>query len=399
MAARHYHNPFPRLANWCLLLVIVIDLFSLLRALPAATAQAVSLAVPATQTVSLPWPSYGQAALGAQGYGLLAENGKPAPVPIASVAKVITALAVLNRYPLAANADGPMITLSQSDINIYNSAIAEDGSAVAVSVGEQISERQLLEGMLLASANNMATSLADWAFGSLPAYEDSANSFVSGLGMINTHMADASGFAPQTVSTAEDLIKLGQAAMDNSAIAEIVSEKSATLPVAGQIYNYNQLLGSDGIIGIKTGNTDQAGGTYLFAVDRSIGGQTILLIGATLGAPDLATAMSDSHNLVLAADQGFQLIKPVKQNDRLAVYKTHWGTRVDAVAASNLSVVTWKSQVISVKTSFQNQAAGAKAGKTVGQITLSAGSQTKSVSAVLAQPIARPSILWRLLHP
>ncbi len=399
MAAHRYHNPFPRLANWCLLLVVVIDLLSLARGLPQTTAKAVSLSNLPGQTVSLPWPAYGEAALGAQGYRLLAEDGKQTPVPIASVAKVITALAVLNKYPLTANASGPSITLSQADVDIYNSAVAEDGSAVAVSAGEQISERQMLEAMLLASANNMATSLANWAFGSLPAYEDTANNLVKGLGMGNTQMADASGFSPQTVSTAEDLVKLGQAAIANPAIVQIVSEAKATVPVAGQIYNYNQLLGSDGIIGIKTGNTDQAGGTFLFAANRNIGSQTVMVFGAVLGAPDLATAMADGRKLVVASDLGFLASTPVKKGDLLGVYKTKWGASIDAMAAADLSVLSWKSQAVVLTSDLQTLSVGAPAGKVVGGVTISAGTYKQSAAAVLAQPLTKPSILWRLLHP
>jgi len=62
---------------------------------------------PAASIISLQWPTSGQAAIGAKGYGLLANNGAQTPVPTASIAKLITALAVLKVKPLAASEQGP----------------------------------------------------------------------------------------------------------------------------------------------------------------------------------------------------------------------------------------------------------------------------------------------------
>ncbi len=91
----------------------------------------------------------------------------------------------------------------------------------------------------------------------------------------------------------------------NPVIADIVSQKSATIPVAGTINNVNWLLGTDGINGIKTGNTDQAGGCFLFSAKHTIDGHDITLIGAIVSAPDLMASVNDSKPLIAAIDKGF----------------------------------------------------------------------------------------------
>ncbi|HET7630370.1 MAG TPA: serine hydrolase, partial [Candidatus Saccharimonadales bacterium] len=180
-------------------------------------------AVSGQQTVSLPtadrtvtpdWPDYGQAAFGAVGYGVLASHQSDQPLATASIAKIITALAVLQKRPLAADASGPTLTMTQRDVDLFQSYLHRHGSVIAVRAGQKLSQRQALEAMLLRSANNMADTLAIWTFGSLQAYQTYANRYVAELGLTDTHVGlDASGFDPTTTSTASDLVKLGEIAL------------------------------------------------------------------------------------------------------------------------------------------------------------------------------------------
>ncbi|MGH7234242.1 MAG: D-alanyl-D-alanine carboxypeptidase, partial [Candidatus Saccharimonadales bacterium] len=152
-----------------------------------------------TQPADLPWPNYGESAVGLLGSGVISTHGQQTPLPIASVAKLITALVVLNKYPLSIGQQGPTITLDTTDYGFYTTYVSEQGSVVPVYSGEQLSEYQMLEAMLVPSGNNIADSLARWAFGSVAGYDSFANTFVNQLGMKNTLVAgDASGFLPAT---------------------------------------------------------------------------------------------------------------------------------------------------------------------------------------------------------
>ena len=131
---------------------------------------------------------------------------------------------------------------------------------MAVAAGEEISERHALETLLQPSADNMAWILARWDAGSQAAFTAKMNATARRLGMTGTSYTDASGLDSSTVSTAADQVRLGMAAMQVPALAAITAMPVAVVPVVGTIRNTNTLLGQDGIVGLKTGSTQAAGG-------------------------------------------------------------------------------------------------------------------------------------------
>jgi serine-type D-Ala-D-Ala carboxypeptidase (penicillin-binding protein 5/6) len=378
--------------------VIVIFTYLYMRPVPTIAPVSQIVNVPKTQAIDLPWPSSGQAALGASGYGVLATHNVSAPVPIASVAKVITAIAVLKQKPIAAGSQGPTITLDATDVGIFNDYYAKNGSVAPVTAGEQISEFQVLQAMLIPSANNMADSLAKWAFGSVGAYVSYANQLVKSLGLSSTLVGDASGFNDNTTSTADDLVKLGVIALTNPAIAQAVGQSSAQIPVAGTINNLNSLLGQDGVVGIKTGNTDKAGGCYLFAAQRLIAGHNITLIGAILGAPQLDEAIKAAQPLIQTADSGFEQVTIVHKNQTLGYYRTPWGGSSQLKSAKDLGLLVWKGQDIKVLNEPASLTTPAKAGADAGTVKIQSGQQTVSSPLLLAQDLDGAPWTWHLFH-
>ncbi|MEX2006826.1 MAG: serine hydrolase [Candidatus Saccharimonadales bacterium] len=378
--------------------VLVVEIVALVRPAPKIMPAVLQPQPAAAVAVDLPWPTYGQAALGAQGHGLLQTNGQQAPVPIASVTKLITALAILEKKPLAINRPGPSITLDQADLDSFNYYYLNDGSVSAVKAGETITLQQALSALLVPSSNNMADSLTRWAFGSPQAYLDYANQMVKKLNMKQTTVKSASGFSNETTSTATDLVTLGQAVLANPVLADIVSKKNVTIPAGGMVNSTNWLLGVDNIIGIKTGNTDMAGGCYLFAAKRPIHGQEITLIGAVLSAPQLTVAMRDSQGLIRSASQAFSLVKPVASGQVLGQYRTPWGTSVKAVGSKDVSLLVWQGRTPNVTVDIDTVRPPAKAGRAVGTATAAAGSQSSTVPVILKDDLPGPAISWRLWH-
>lgn len=383
-----------------LLLVFVAGLASWFLPLPALSATTSLIKTPTTN-ITLPWPAYGQAAIGAQGYGVLATNGAQNAVPTASVAKMITALTVLKQYPLSLGQQGPTLTLGPNDVDNYNHYVSVDGSVVKVESGEQITEYQAIEAMLLPSANNMADSLATWAFGSLPNYVSAATQLITTIGLSKTSVSnDASGFLPGTVSTAGDLVTLGEAVLGNPVLSQIVGEKQASVPVAGTVNNVNWLLGDDGIIGIKTGNTDQAGGVYLFAGKHVVSPTySVTVIGAIMGAPTLARAIDDSVPILSAAYGDFQVDNIVTTGEVLGYYTPPWNdTRVDAAATKNISVPVWKGSVPVPNVAINSLYTPAKSGQTVGYVTIALNGTNYSSPITISRSINNPPSMWRLLR-
>lgn len=379
-------------------LVLVLGVYQYMRPLPSVSATA-SLAAPKVgSAVDLAWPAYGQGALATKDYGLLQTHGEQKSVPMASVAKVVTALAVLKQKPFAPGQSGPLITLTSNDVAIYNSYFANGGSVVKVQNGEQLSELQALQALLIPSANNIADTLAIWAFGSTENYTAYANKMIAGLGLSNTKVVDASGFSPDSVSSAQDLAKLGLAALDDPLLASVVSQPTANLPVAGAVDNVNWLLGSDGVIGIKTGNTTEAGGCFLFAAKRNVGGQNITLVGALMQAPDLNTAIKDARAVIVSSDSGFELVKVISKGQTVGTYKAPWGVGPEVVAGQELSVLSWRGSKVQVAAKFNDLKTPAKAGASVGSISATSGITTTSVPAALKSNLAGPSWTWRILR-
>jgi serine-type D-Ala-D-Ala carboxypeptidase (penicillin-binding protein 5/6) len=226
------------------------------------------------------WPAQGQAAI-VVGDGKAAVSPDQEPAPIASLAKVMTAYLTLERYPLGATGDGFTATVSAAQA----AAVAEDAedgeSVVAVRAGERLSERQLLEALLIPSGNNIARLLAAKVGGDEAGFVAEMNDAAADLGMSHTTYTDPSGFDPGTVSTAADQLRVFRQAMGFAAFRQIVSTASVTLPVAGTLTNFNPLVTAG--YGGKTGSDSAAGGCLAFFTQVEDGGRRRVAVGVVMG--------------------------------------------------------------------------------------------------------------------
>lgn len=260
-------------------------------------------------TNPLPWPDYGQAAYGVVKDGVLAESNAQSsePVPVASLAKVITALAILEKKPLDPGEQGPTIILTDADIKLYEEYVRKSGSVVQIQLGEQITEYQALQAMLLPSANNIADTMALRTFGTMEAYNKYATKMLKDRGIDDTVIDGASGYSPNTKSTAADMVKIGILYMQNPVLREIAAQPSARLPFAGIVGNYNNGINGDGVVGIKIGFTEEAGNTFLVA-DMQGGDKDNVSVVAILGADSLEKAMQDARKLLKTGNNEHKLL-------------------------------------------------------------------------------------------
>ncbi len=275
--------------------------------IPSLTKKSVSSSLP--RPVLKPvWPVYGSGAVGAKGYdGVLAKYGDQSARPIASLAKIITALVVLQKMPLNNEKDGPSIKFTLSDQEIYNQELAAGAAVKPVSVGGSMTERQALETMVLPSAANYSITLANWAYGSVDAYLSAANSWLASHNLIQTKVVDTSGLLSGNISSPSDLITIGKLALANSSLASIVAMKQATVPNVGIISNGNGLIGTDGINGIKTGSTSDAGACILFSSVVTVDNNKVTIIGDLLGADNRGQQNSDVVKLIDSIRPAFRL--------------------------------------------------------------------------------------------
>lgn len=262
----------------------------------------------ATDGTDIAWPRQGQAAVEVSGHGLIGTSGSHRAVPIASVAKVMTAYLVLTAAPLADTADGFTMTVTAAQVRDTERRRHLDQSIVRVRTGERLTERQALQALLLPSANNVAAMLAAHVAGTQDRFVRQMNDRARRLGMHTTGYTDPSGYLDTTVSTAADQLVLATAAMRIPAFAAIVGQRTATIPVAGKIHNTDRLLGTDGFVGLKTGSHDAAGGCFVFVSIHRIDGRDVVVTGVVLG--------QRSGNLIEAALQASRRLVDSLLRDR-----------------------------------------------------------------------------------
>lgn len=263
----------------------------------------IALRNPSHRSGPYAWPDEGQAAIGTVEKGAIARSAdSETPAPIASMAKLITAMAILERQPLRPGQAGPTYTIAAKDIETMNAYLADGGSALPMLMGMKVTEYEALQRMLIASDNNMADILVERVFGSTDGYTSYAEGMLNRMGLHHTTVADASGFSRSTASTPSELIAIGIAALKDPVIAGIVAQQHAQLPAAGVITNTNQLLGIDGVIGIKTGTTSEAGSCLLFAARYSSKTkQKGIIVGVIMGDSNHRRLYADCKDLLASA--------------------------------------------------------------------------------------------------
>jgi D-alanyl-D-alanine carboxypeptidase (penicillin-binding protein 5/6) len=214
------------------------------------------------------------------------------PVPIASLAKVMTAYLVLKHYPLHVGDSGRHFVVDQRDVVDTETMRHEGQSVVDVRAGERLTERDALMAILLPSANNIAVLVARQLAGSVASFVAEMNATAHALGMSQTNYTDPSGYDAGTVSTALDQLRLARLVAEDGTLADVMATSSYRLPVAAQVTNTDTLLGHDGFVGMKTGSDDAAGGCFMFWSERRTESGNVPLIGVVLG--------QRGHNLINA---------------------------------------------------------------------------------------------------
>jgi len=354
---------------------------------------------PAVAQPAVIFPEYGASGVGAVGYpGVLASGGATEALPIASISKVITALVVLDAHPLALGDAGPDITFGDADQAFYDAQLADGGVVEAVYPGMVMTQRDVMNVMLLESANNYAESLAAWAYGSEGAFVAAATTWLADHGLTSTAIDEPTGVSPSNRSSVADLIQLGKLALADPVVAEIVSTASMEVPEIGLIENRNELLGIDGIDGIKTGTLDEAGSCLLFAQDHVVGSHTITIVGVVLGGPDHDTIDAAIQSLLAEVNAGFREVQLTTAGEEFATYETPWGDAASAVATQDSSVALWSATPVTLEARIDPLHL-ADAGAAVGELVFTAGMHTVTVPLALSATIDDPGPWWRLTNP
>ena len=344
---------------------------------------------------TLTWPGEGSAAVAVAGIGGPVSSSAE-PAQIASITKVMTALLVLEEMPLAVGEAGPDFRFSEADSDEYWNYLGRDESAIDVPVGGTLSEYQMLQGMLIGSANNYADRLRQTIWPSDAVFAEAAADWLSAHGVEGLTIVEPTGLDDRNAGTPDALIALAELALANPVVAEIVATPSAEIPGAGLVTNTNQLLADPGIVGIKTGSLDAW--TLLSAKDVVVGDTTVRVYASVLGQPDNDARIAASRQLYADVELGLQPTPSVPAGTVTGRVSTAWGEDVDVVTAADASVILWNGGAGTVTTAFALNDA-LDAGADVGTLSVQGPLDAASTSLELAADIEPPTAWWRLTHP
>lgn len=386
-----------RNASLLVVTIFAIGSFNYFRPLPGATISLDLPPAPAPSAPNIAWPAVGTATFTAVGYDFTLSNADVIPVSTASMAKVITALCVLEKRPLKLGETGPTLTMTADDVLRLQQQYDQGGSHLVITEGEKITEYQMLQAMLLPSANNIADSLAVWAFGSLAEYQKYAQDFVLRQGMHQTHIGpDASGFDPATTSTTSDLTLLGKAALKNTVIMQIAGTEKATFETAGEVENTNTFLSNGILTGLKTGSNEGNSGGFIFTSIAQKVAHPIQIVGAIVDAGSSRNAVMSAEELAKSAADNFEAITYTKAGQKIGTAQTAWGSSTAIIAKSDTTVIRWKANKIwHVEQLEKNDATR---NGTVGTLAVRTNGSKSTTALTILTPASEPSIWWRISH-
>ena len=227
---------------------------------------------------------------------VLAAHDADERLPIASITKLMTVLVVLDHHKL-------------TDVVTVDPRVAGVGEeSIRLRAGEQLTVADLLRGALIQSANDAADALALATAPSFTAFAQLMNAKAAQLGLHESRFVRPDGLdAPGEYSSAHDVTVLARDAMKNAFVRATVAERTATIP-GRTLYTWNRLLGVvPGVVGVKTGHTNEAGWCQVIA--RDLDGNTMYV--TILGSPSEWQRDTDLKTLLAWAADQYRLVDAI----------------------------------------------------------------------------------------
>lgn len=193
---------------------------------------------------------------------ILYQKNASVRLPIASTTKIMTALVASGYF-------------KPNSVLIVGQSSQIPGSRVGLNLGEDLSFRSLLYGMLLSSGNDAAYAIAENYPAGVLGFVSEMNKKASDLGLLNTHFENPAGFdSPNHYSSAKDLSIVTEEALKDAQLTRIFATKETNIVSLDKKYthnlaNLNKLLSTvKGVLGVKTGYTDVAKENLVTLVNR-----------------------------------------------------------------------------------------------------------------------------------
>lgn len=228
---------------------------------------------------------------------ILFEKAAYTKTAMASTTKIMTAIIALENCDL------------KEEVDISKKAASTGGSTLGISSNTKLTMETLLYGLLLRSGNDCAVAIAEYVAGNIENFSILMNKKAKELNLINTNFVTPHGLDADThYTTAYDLAILSIYALKNETFSKIVNTKSCSIDMNGyskSINNTHELLGyTEGVYGVKTGFTGNAGRCLVTACKRN----DLDVIIVVLGADTKKIRTQDSLNLINYTFKNFKMM-------------------------------------------------------------------------------------------
>ncbi len=297
-------------------------------------------------------------------------------LPMASTTKVMTAILTIEHCALS-----EMATVSRE-------AYGTEGSSIYLELEEKISVEDLLYGLMLASGNDAAVTLAIHVAGSVEAFAQLMNEKAKEIGALNTNFVTPNGLHDGAhYTTAYDLALISAYALKNETFQTIVGttyHRTTTGNLQRTFKNKNKILWQyEGGNGVKTGYTKAAGKCLSFAAKRD----GMQLVGVVLNCPDMF------NNAIRMLDYGFanyEMVKAIGAGDVIARARVAAGIKnvLELVASEDIMIPVEKGANASIQSRVvidEGIHAPILAGDKLGSVELYEGNKLLAVRPLVAK--------------
>ena len=300
--------------------------------------------------------------------------------PIASTTKLMTALLTLERARM-----DELFTAPE-----YRALAVE--SKIDLRAGERIRVRDLLEALMLESANDAAVTLAEGVAGSRAEFVRDMNARAAELRLTGTSYANPIGLDdPLNYSTARDLATLARRLLGNERFARIVDMPSATLESGARprvVDNRNDLIARYPFVdGVKTGYTGRAGYVLVGSATGATGAQVVSVV---LGEPSEAARDADTLALLRYGLAQYRRVSALREGRTAATAAVAYhDRRARLVPARDVTVVARRGQRVRARVDAPEELHGElAAGTRVGTVAVVRdGEVLRRVALVTAEPV------------
>lgn len=322
---------------------------------------------------------------------VLYEKNSNEKLPMASVTKIMTMLLAMEAV------DSGKITF---DDMVTGSAYAKSmgGSTIFLDEGEQLSVRDILKGIAVASGNDAAVAMGEHLAGSAEGFVEMMNQRAAQLGMNDTHFVNCNGLdADDHYSSAYDIALMSRELMKHDGIFDFTTIWMDSLrDGAFTLSNTNKLIRFyDGATGLKTGSTDKA----KFCISATAKRGDMHLIAVIMAAPSSKERSADASKLLNYGFANYGVSNIAKKGEVVGTVHIDKGTKdeVNVVCSDDINILYQKNKRPETKREVvlePNLIAPMKQGDRAGELVVTSdGTETSRCTVVLESDIPKMNVI------